>query len=198
MIKIAVNQSGSISMVPLNGAQIRTKTGWTSVKSTDKIYLNGQWWEVGEEASSGSYKKIQLVDAQAGIDTTLSPMKAGTFDLTGFGMSAIEVTESGPHRVWYGIDNVTFYPIIVLDDRNSTPASDGQTQWLVYLLTPDTLGGSTGTNTRYYEQMGTGFDPYEGSGYYCVNGGYTPSPDKIITLTDIDTEPIDPTNIFPN
>ena len=47
MIKIAVNQSGSISMVPLNGAQVRTKTGWTPIKSTDKIYLNGQWWEVG-------------------------------------------------------------------------------------------------------------------------------------------------------
>lgn len=198
MIKIAVNQSGSISMIPLNGAQIRTKTGWTSVKSTDKIYLNGQWWEVGEEAASVSYKKIQLVDAQAGIDTTLSPMKAGTFDLSGFGMSAIEVTESGPHRVWYGIDNVTFYPIIVLDDRGATPTSDGHTQWLVYLLTPDTLGGSTGTSTRYYEQMGIGLDPYEGSGYYCVNGDYMPSPDKIITLTDIDTEPIDPTNIFPN
>lgn len=76
MIKIAMNQSGSISMVPLNGAQVRTKTGWTSIKSTDKIYLNGQWWEVGEEASPGAYKKIQLVDAQAGIDTTLSPMKA--------------------------------------------------------------------------------------------------------------------------
>lgn len=47
MIKIAVNQSGSISMVPLNGAQVRTKTGWTSVKSTDKIYLNGSWHTVG-------------------------------------------------------------------------------------------------------------------------------------------------------
>ena len=52
MIKIAVNQSGSISMVPLNGAQVRTKTGWTPIKSTDKIYLNGQWYKVGEETSA--------------------------------------------------------------------------------------------------------------------------------------------------
>ena len=47
MIKIAVNQSGSISMIPLNGAQIRTKAGWTPIKPTDKIYLNGQWYTVG-------------------------------------------------------------------------------------------------------------------------------------------------------
>lgn len=199
MIKIAVNQSGSISMVPLNGAQVRTKTGWTSVKSTDKIYLNGKWWEVGEEASSGSYKKIQLVDAQAGINTTLSPMKAGTFDLSGFGMSAIEVTESGPHRVWYGVDNVTFYPIIVVSNRSSTPEADGSANWYVYLLEPDTLGGSTGTAVLYYHSSGTRINPYDSNcNYYCDNGGYIPSPANIITLTDIDTEPIDPTNIFPN
>lgn len=47
MIKIAVNQSGSISMVPLKDAQVRTTNGWVSVKATDKIYLNGQWHEVG-------------------------------------------------------------------------------------------------------------------------------------------------------
>ena len=198
MIRIAVNQSGSISMVPLKDAQVRTANGWIPVKSTDKIYLNGQWYEVGGEEPAATYKKIRLVDSQAGIDTTLSPMSAGTFDLSGFGMGAIEVTESGPHRVWYGIDNVTNYPIIVLDDRTSTPSVDGSTQWLVYLLKPDTLGGSTGTAISYYVQMGIGLNPWDGSGYYCVNGGYEPSPYNVITLTDIDTEPIDPTNIFPN
>lgn len=85
-----------------------------------------------------------------------------------------------------------------MDDRTSTPSVDGSTQWLVYLLKPDTLGGSTGTAIRYYEQMGIGLDPWDGSGYYCVNGGYESSPYNTITLTDIDTEPIDPTNIFPN
>ena len=49
MVRIAVNQSGSISMVPLKDAQVRTAHGWIPVKSTDKIYLNGQWYEVGEE-----------------------------------------------------------------------------------------------------------------------------------------------------
>ena len=199
MIRIAVNQSGSVSMVPLKGAQVRTSSGWIPVKSTDKIYLNGQRHEVGgDEGPVATYKKIQLVDNQAGINTTLSPMLPGTFDLSGYGMSALDVVESGPHRVWYGIDNVTNYPIIVLDDRGSTPTVEGYTQWLVYLLEPEYLGSSNGTAVRYYEQMGTGLDPWEGSGYYCTNGGYTPSPDKIITLTDIDTEPIDPTNIFPN
>ena len=52
MIKIAVNQSGSISMVPLKDAQVRTANGWIPVKSTDKIYLNGQWYEVGEGTSA--------------------------------------------------------------------------------------------------------------------------------------------------
>ena len=199
MIRIAVNQSGSISMVPLKDAQVRTANGWITVKSTDKIYLNGQWHEVdGDEGPVATYKKIRLVDDQAGIDTTLSPMSAGTFDLSGFGMDAIEVTESGPHRVWYGIDNVTNYPIIVLDDRGYEPDPDGDTQWLVYLLKPDTLGGSTGTAISYYVQMGSGLNPWDGSGYYCVHGGYEPSFYNVIALTDINTEPIDPTNIFPN
>lgn len=199
MIRIAVNQSGSISMVPLKDAQIRTANGWIPVKSTDKIYLNGQWYEVGgDDEPVATYKKIQLVDDQAGINTTLSPMLPGTFDLSGFGLGSVEVTESGPHRVWYGIDNVTLYPIIVFGDRDHDPEFDGSIQWMVYLLKPDALGGSTGTAVRYYEQMGVALDPYVGSGYYCVNGGYYPVPGSIITLTDIDTEPIDPVNIFPN
>ena len=199
MIKIAVNQSGSISMVPLKDAQVRTANGWITVKSTDKIYLNGQWYEVGgDDGPVATYKKIQLVEDQAGINTTLSPMLPGTFDLSGFGMGALEVTASGPYRVWYGIDNITGYPIIVLGDRAHPPEIDGSIQWTVYLLEPDTLGGSTGTAIRYYEMMGVNLDPYHGSGYWCVNGGYEPVHYHIITLTDIDTEPIDPVNIFPN
>ena len=49
MVRIAVNQSGSISMVPLKDAQVRTANGWIPVKSNDKNYLNEQWYEVGEE-----------------------------------------------------------------------------------------------------------------------------------------------------
>lgn len=86
-------------MVPLKDDQVRTANGWITVKSTDKIYLNGQWHEVGGEEPAATYKKIRLVDSQAGIDTTLSPMSAGTFDLSEFGMGALEVTESGPHRM---------------------------------------------------------------------------------------------------
>lgn len=200
MIRIAVNQSGSISMVPLKDAQIRTANGWIPVKSTDKIYLNGQWHEVGgDDEPVATYKKIQLVDDQAGINTTLSPMSAGTFDLSGFGMGALEVTASGQHRVWYGVDNVTSYPIIVVSNRSSTPEADGSAEWHVYLLEPDTLGGSTGTAVLYYSSSTTRINPYDSNcNYYCDNGGYYPSPTNIITLTDIDTEPIDPTNIFPN
>ena len=77
MIKIAVNQSGSISMVPLNGAQVRTKTGWTPIKSTDKIYLNGQWWEVGNgsvvgEILSPDYTGDLLLNVTIG-DGTVRP-----------------------------------------------------------------------------------------------------------------------------
>lgn len=54
MIKIAVNQSGSISMVPLKDAQVRTANGWITVKSTDKIYLNGQWYGVGSVPTSNT------------------------------------------------------------------------------------------------------------------------------------------------
>ena len=200
MIRIAAKQSGtSLVMVPLGGAKVRAQNSWMTIKPTDKIYLNGQWHEVGgDDGPVTTYKKIQLVDDQAGINTTLSPMLPGTFDLSGFGMGALEVTASGQHRVWYGIDNITNYPIIVLNNRTSTPGVEGATKWLVYLLKPDILGGSTGTAIRYYEQMGTGLDPWNGFGYYCTNGGYALSPYNIITLTDIDTEPIDPTNIFPN
>ena len=42
MVRIAVNQSGGNSMVPLKDAQVRTANGWIPVKATDKIYLNGQ------------------------------------------------------------------------------------------------------------------------------------------------------------
>lgn len=200
MIKIAVNQSGSISMVPLKDAQVRTANGWITVKSTDKIYLNGQWYEVGgDDGPVATYKKIRLADNQAGIDTTFSPMKAGTFNLTGFGLGSVEVSETGIYRVWYGIDNVTLYPLIIMSDRSSRPEPDGSANWNVYLLQPDTLGGSTGTAVLYYSSAGTRINPYDSNcNYFCDNGGYSPSPANIITLTNIDTEPIDPTNIFPN
>lgn len=62
MIRIAVNQSNNLAMVPLKGAQVRTSSGWVPVKATDKIYLNGQWYEVGEEpVSTGN--QLRLVNS---------------------------------------------------------------------------------------------------------------------------------------
>lgn len=191
MIKIAVNQSGSISMVPLNGAQIRTKTGWTSVKSTDKIYLNGQWWEVGEEtASTGN--QLRLVDSLAGIDMLFTPVKAGTLDLSGFGMNVLTVTDTGNNRVWYGVSNVTSYPMIICDDHTQTRAVPW---WDIVALTPDTLGGSTGTyQTLYYSQTMADYDPWTSE----FSSDDHPVSPNILTQVDSYVKPLDPSTLFPN
>lgn len=89
MMKIAVNQSGSNPMVPLKDAQVRTANGWIPVKSTDKIYLNGQWHEVGGETVSDVLQTTDTSNLSLSIVTgdgiqqkivTLSNTSAGDWD----------------------------------------------------------------------------------------------------------------------
>lgn len=193
MIKIAVNQSGSISMVPLNGAQVRTKTGWASIKSTDKIYLNGHWWEVGEESSSNG-NQLRLVDSNAGVDMLFTPIKAGTLDLSGFGLNTLTVEDSGISRAWYGVSNVSSYPMILGSTRlMRTDTRAVAIDWMIAGLTPDTLGGSTGTYDLAYDSQYTGSDPWSSD---FVNNDTGVS----VSLSQVDSymEPIDPSTLFPN
>lgn len=191
MIKIAVNQSGSISMVPLNGAQVRTKTGWASIKSTDKIYLNGQWWEVGEESSSNG-NQLRLVDSNAGVDMLFTPIKAGTLDLSGFGLNTLTVEDSGISRAWYGVNNVSSYPMILGPSR-AMIKSRAIIDWVIIGLTPDTLGGSTGTSNLAYYTNQIIPDPWDSE--FIHN-----DTEVIASLSQVDSymEPIDPSTLFPN
>ena len=191
MIKIAVNQSGSISMVPLKDAQVRTANGWIPVKSTDKIYLNGQWYEVGEETVPTG-NQLRLVDGPAGIDMLFTPVKAGRLDLSGFGLSTATVTDAGIGRIWYGVSNVSSYPMILGASHNLSP-SRAVEDWLIMALTPDTLGGSTGTYDLAYYSNRMATDPWD------INFVNNDS-ENTVTLTQVDSyvKPLDPSTLFPN
>lgn len=191
MIRIAVNQSSSLTMVPLKDAQVRTANGWIPVKSTDKIYLNDQWHEVGEETVPTG-NQLRLVDSLAGIDILFTPVKAGTLDLSGFGLQITTVTDTGRNRVWYGVNNVSSYPMILA----SGPALDGMrtaVDWIIIALTPDTLGGSTGTYKIAYADSYTANDPWDAGLTNCV----TENPASLAQV-DSYVEPLDPSTLFPN
>lgn len=65
MIRIAAKQSGtSLVMVPLGGAKVRAQNSWMTIKPTDKIYLNGQWNEIGGESTVET--AVVLVEGAAG------------------------------------------------------------------------------------------------------------------------------------
>lgn len=191
MVKIAVNQSGSISMVPLKDAQVRTANGWIPVKSTDKIYLNGQWYEVGEETVPTG-NQLRLVDSLSGVDMLFTPVKEGKLDLSGFGLQVTTVTDTGRNRVWYGVSNVSSYSMLLA----SGPALDGMrtaVDWVIIALTSsDTSGGSIGYEIAYADSY-TANDPWDAGLTNSVTGNPA-------SLTQVDSyvEPLDPSTLFPN
>lgn len=191
MIRIAVNQSGSLTMVPLKDAQVRTANGWIPVKSTDKIYLNGQWHEVGEETVPTG-NQLRLIDSLDGIDILFTPVKAGTLDLSGFGLQVTTVTDTGRNRVWYGVSNVSSYPMILA----SGPALDGMrtvVDWVIIALTTsDTSGGSIGYEIAYADSLATN-EPWDAG---LIN--YVTGHPAILTQVDSYVEPLDPSTLFPN
>ena len=92
MIRIAAKQSGtSLVMVPLGGAKVRAQNSWMTIKPTDKIYLNGQWHEVGGASAPPSDSLLMTDTSNLSLSiitgdgtqqktVTLSNISAGVWD----------------------------------------------------------------------------------------------------------------------